>query len=365
MHNVYFLQGATLTEQYADAGRIHRDHIQRAATKNRRKWSTAHALRRSILERIHTRLTTELQFGEFYACLTAWAQGAEISIADALELLDDNTGCQSAIGRYANGVVLLHTEEELTDITERMTPPQVLGFRAGGDTLYTLVYNNMLPGAAVYGWTETYAVAVDSLFLNEDGVDKLQRPILANIVSWLLWRNVQHDMRAQTTLSLVRDAGTCVDGYAVNIVYRDGSAAEGYKITFARDSAEMEKLPHITGGSLRQLNIIDPAYVEHNRPIARYRMPYRRFYRGYWNYYKERLRMIDADIRTYSRFLYGEVMDKKETQRKILQELTGPLSSHYINEVVGAVCVTLIDKNESSTAIGLVENEKLKYIVSL
>ncbi len=45
--------------------------------------------------------------------------------------------------------------------------------------------------------------------------------------------------------------------------------------------------------------------------------------------------------------------------KKILKEITGPLASHYLNEVVGAVCTTLIDTNKMSTAIGLIEDSKL------
>lgn len=358
MENVHILKGATLAGQYRDAGRVNSHFLQPNVLKNRRKHSASHTVRSRILARIHERLQREDIFREFYTCMTAWAQGAGITTAEALELLDDNTGCQSLLVRYGNGIALIHTEEELDDIKARMTPPQIMCFTSHDERKYTLVYNNLMPGAAVFGWGEQYALAVDALFLTEDGIEDIRQPMLANIVTWILWNSPHRSLTMKSAVDIVTACGQCIDGYAVNIVL-PYPTARAYKITFTRDAVETEEIGESPGSYLRQLNIIDPAYAEKGKAIARWRLPYRRFYRGYWNYYKERLKTIDRDITAYLPYTDKPIHDYERIHRVILREIAGPaLAPHYLNEVVGAVCTALTTDRNMSVAVGLVEDSR-------
>lgn len=355
MKHTYTAHGTTLTEQYYDVGRVNAQHIRRNVEKNRRKRSAAHTLRRDLLARIFTRLHTEPVFAEFYRCMMSWARGADITPMEALELLDDNTGCQTVLARYGNGIALIHTEEELEDIKLRMTDPQIMQFTIDSKQLSTLVYNNLMPGTAVFGWSDTVTIAVDALFLTEDGIYDIRKPMLANIVTWLLWRASHEGLEMEKAVSIVRTSELCIDGYVVNVLHRSAGTPGAYKITFTREDIETETIGETPGSYLRQLNIIDPAYA--GKPIARWRLPYRRFYRGYWNYYKERLKTIDRDIAAYLPYTSGTVRDHRSAHDTLLREIASPsLAPHYLNEVVGAVCIAFADDTTLSVTLGLVED---------
>lgn len=360
--SVYLTQGETLSKQFEEAGRVHKYFIQKSAAKKRRKWSIAHKERGRVLEKIFQRIKKESLFAEFYACLVAWSKGAEITAHEALQLLDDNTGCQTVMARFRQGVILIHTEEELEDIEARMTEPKIIGFRAHGKTHYCLVYNDLMPGAAMYAWSDNYAMAADSLFLREDGAGELQKPILANIVAWLMWRQAMKNPKSYEAEKVIRRAGEAVDGYAVNLIYSRRGELDGYKVSFTRREVEFEYLGKESGAVGRQVNILEPRYIEEGREIAKWQLPPRKFYKGYWRYYQERIKRLDHDIAQYQPFLQKNVKGKGEILKRIIMEITGPLAGHHLNEAVGAVSATMIGSEGAKTAVGLVKKQKLGEI---
>jgi hypothetical protein len=208
---------------------------------------------------------------EFVACLNSWAEVGGSPRAAWL-MADNFSGCQTMIVRYKSGVALLHTEEDFEDIRARFTSPQTIEFRVKGESKKCLIYNDIMPGAALYGWKKDLIIAVDALFLREDGIENVEKPMLANIVSWLMWRMSPAELEPKKVIARLKEIGELVDGYTINVVRKVGKRITGYKLTFVRHDYEIEKLGTLSV-ILRQVNIIEPRYVGENRLIVQWQMP--------------------------------------------------------------------------------------------
>ncbi len=365
---LYHAKGTSLAEQYEDTGRLFGEYIRAAVARVRRRRKGA-ALRRAVAERALACLVATPVASEFLRCLRAWARGAAISELEAMWLMADNFGgCQTVAVRYGSGVALLHTEEDAENVQARMRPVHTIVFSEPSGTSNSLVYNDMLPGAALYGWKKDMLTAVDTLYLSEHGVDEIERPALANVISWLVWRMQPEDASAEAVQAHIAELGEVADGYTIQVVRRTGATIDAYKITFARGDTAVEHLGDGVGAYLRQVNIIDPDYIATGEPVAAWRLPPRNMYRGYWRHFLDRLATIDRTMARYAP--YTATVLSKETlersHRNVQATLFGDLRSEFINSDVGAVCVGFLDQRCGTSVSCKVPDhrplESLEYI---
>ena len=359
MQNVYKAKGNTIEKQYYDVGKLFAREINKSLTKIRLRRNAAAKIKILLAKRVLRNLNTNPLTKEFVKILEAWSFGAGISMLDATLLLADNTsGCQTVMLRYGSGVAMLHTEEDFDGIATRMTEPVIIEFTFGKKIKRTLVYNDLLPGAGLFGWETNKIVAVDSLFLSEDGLTKINKPMLANIVAWLIWRMDPPEAEENKIMKMIVKLGLSIDGYAINVIRKVRSSYEGYKLTFTRDEGHVEWMGTEQGSYLRQVNIIDPKYHTEEVPIARYRTEPRRMYKGGWKTFIARLWALDRLINKYKWISRERVEDPLTTHIAIQNELFGKLRPVFINDDLGATCVGLIDYQGTSASVAVVKKSK-------
>ena len=363
MSKIYHAIGNTLVEQYRDVGVLFGKSIRASVYKIVKKQSKLALLRRKVAEQTLMNLRKRRECTEFCQCLAAWSEGAGIKINEAMWLLADNlSGCQTMMVRYGSGVALLHSEEEFIDanhIELHMTSPHTIAFKIGGTVSNTLVYNDLLPGAGLYGWKKDLIVAVDSLFLKEEQIGKVKSPLLANIVSWLIWRMKPSEADSNNIVKLIDSLGELVDGYVINVVRKVAEKIEGYKITFARDEHHLEYLGDKAGDYLRQVNIIDPQY-----PKMKWTLPPKNIWRGGWKFFLARLKTMDRHAKEYAGFA-NLSLDKSKimfVHQTIQKTIFGDLCESYINPDLGAVCIGLVDQAGTSVSVKLNDDQAIEVL---
>jgi hypothetical protein len=345
MSNIYPAKGETIEDQYRDLGALFGESIRASVNKLIRKRSRLANVRKMVAEKSLQHMQTLPLSEDFLRCMSAWCEGAQISQNQAMWLLADNlSGCQTMMVRYGSGVALLHTEEEFRENAQmelHMTEPQTVSVRDGNAELKTLVYNNLLPGCGLYSWKKDLVIAMDSLFLREDGIEEVERPLLANVISWMVWRMEVNEIYPENIVAMVNKMGELVDGYAINIVRKIKGEVEGFKLTLARSESRIEYLPVDTGSYLRQVNIIDPSY-----PKMEWALPPKNIWRGGWKYFTLRLNLLDKHAQKYHKLAFNTLNEDKiaTAHSQIQQTLYGPLRSSYVNLDMGAICVGLIDR---------------------
>jgi hypothetical protein len=360
MSNIYLAKGKTIADQYEDIGRVFAKNIQSSVAELARKRAYVSQIRRSVAEETWRNISTKIDCAEFVEAITGWSHGAGITIVEAMWLIADNlSGCQTLIARYGSGVALMHTEEEFIDGTNtelHMTTPHTVAFNIRGEVSMTLVYNNLLPGAGLYAWKKDLIVACDSLFLRQDKIDKVTNPLLANIVSWLVWRMKPEEVSADKIISLASSLGELVDGYAINIVRNVHGNVEGYKLIMARSDNRVEYLGKQIGCYLCQTNIVDPSC-----PSMKWTLPPKNMWRGGWRYFMGRIKMMDLHAKQYREQAGFSLHRGKEEQvHKVIQkEIFTKLKEFYLNPDVGAVCVGLVDDLETSVSCKLNNDQPL------
>ena len=354
MRHIYQAKGTTIVEQYRDVGRLFAPTIQKSVSKLARKRAFLTKRRREVAEKAWLNLQDKTVADEFIQCLTAWSEGASITCEQAMWLMADNlTGCQTFMGRYGSGVALLHSEEEFIDVNhieQHMTDPHTVAFNEDGVVSKSLVYNDLLPGAGLYGWKKDMIIAVDSLFLSEDAIEMVERPLLANVVSWLAWRMKPDEASPEKIVELAGELGELIDGYTLNVVRKIGKEIEAYKLTLARSEYKIKYLGSEPGSFLRQVNIIDPKY-----PKMKWALPPKKIWRGGWKYFVNRLKTLDEHAEKYKQL--GQVSltgnDLEEVHKLIQKAIFVDLREAYINLDVGAVCVGLVDQSGTSVSTKL------------
>lgn len=364
MRQMYQAKGNTFAEQYRDLGALFGESIRASVVSLTRKRAYIYQRRKIVAERTLANLRKHRAAEEFVACIGAWAEGACITIEQAMWLMADNlSGCQTVMIRYGSGVALLHSEEDYNDMSSHMTGEQVVSLRDRNERYSCIVYNDLLPGAGLYGWHRNALVGVDTLFLNEEGIENVTTPLLANVVAWIVWRMKSSEATPEKVIAIVETMGELIDGYAINVVAKDSRGSiDGYKITLARSEYRVEKLGQSVGSYMRQVNIVDPAY-----PKMRYALKPKRMWRGGYKHFLQRLSNIDADVRNYA--LLAEVkLDSEEVAQvhtKVQKTIYTELAKSYINSNVGAVCVGLIDHSGTSVSCKLNDQQpfdKVEYL---
>jgi len=304
-----------------------------------------------VAEKILKNIETRRECREFIQCLTAWSEGAHIQVKQAMWLMADNlSGCQTMMVRYGSGVALLHTEEEFIDANHtkiHLANPHTIAFHVDETILKSLVYYDLLPGAGLYGWKKDLIVAVDSLFLREDEIEKVQSPLLVNIVSWLIWRMKPSEVDPNKIIKLINSLGELVDGYAINVVRKVGdnppggeTRIEGYKLTLARSDHEIKYVMDKPGSYLQQVNIIDPQY-----PKMKWALSPKNIWRGGWKFFLARIKTMDRHAKQYARFANLSLDPTKVVyvHQAIQKMIFGDLRKSYINPDLGEVCIGLVD----------------------
>lgn len=358
MGQIYKAKGKTIEEQYFDVGKLFGKEISKSLEKILNKRNRLAKVKLLLAKRVLRNVKTNRLTREFVQILSAWSRGAGISLYEAVLLLADNTsGCQTMMLRYGSGVAILHTEEDFDSIATRMTTPAIIEFTFGRKIKRTLVYNDLLPGAGLFGWENNKIMAVDSLFLNEEGIEKIRKPMLANIVAWMIWRMDAKEASEKKILKLIVKLGLSIDGYAINVVRKERERYGGDKFTFTRDAMHVERLGIEVGSYLRQVNIIDPKYGE-EMPLVKYRTPPRRIYKGGWKTLVARIWALDRIMSKYRQFTKLEIADMKKAHLVIHKEIFGKLRPVFINDDLGAVALGLIDVKGTSTSIALVKKSK-------
>lgn len=351
MRHIYQAKGQTIEEQYRDVGKLFAPSIQKSVHKLGRKRSALGKRRRKVAERAWGNLQGKAAASELIWCLRAWSEGAGITCEQAMWLMADNlTGCQTFMGRYGSGIALLHSEEEFIDVNHielHMTDPHTVAFNEAGVVSKSLVYNDLLPGAGLYGWKAGMIVAVDSLFLSEEAIEKVKYPLLANVVSWIVWRMKPAEAEPEKIVELASELGELIDGYTLNVARKVGAEIQGYKLTLARGEHKIEYLGSEPGSYLRQVNIIDPGY-----PKMRWALPPKKIWRGGHKYFMNRLKTLDehaAKYRQLGEFVLA-VNDLEDVHKLVQKIIFVDLREAYINLDVGAVCVGLVDSSGTSVS---------------
>jgi hypothetical protein len=363
MYSIYQAKGQTLEEQYFDVGALFSESICASVKWLAKKWSKQSKIRKAVAEKTLITLRGKPQASEFLRCIEAWADGAKITTEQAMWLMADNlSGCQTMLIRYQSGVGLFHTEEDFDDMSVHMTGEKVVSFDVDGQVSRCLVYNDLMPGAGLYGWKKDLIVAVDTLFLREDGIDEVHSPLLANVIAWMVWRMSPTEASPESILKLVNSLGELIDGYAINVARKIGSSTEGYKITLARTESRVEYLGNEAGDYQRQVNIVDPKY-----PRMKWASLPRRIWRGGYRHFLERLATIDEHVKKY-RYLtkFSLSPDQLESiHTQIQKTIYTDLGASYININVGAVCIGLVDSTQTSVSCKLNDDKpftELEYL---
>lgn len=352
MQNIYQAKGTTLSEQYCDVGRLFSKNIRDSVNKIAKKRAKLTVIRRQVAERSWQYIQNRDECREFRECLSGWADGAGISPNEAMWLLADNlSGCQSFTLRYGSGVALLHTEEEFIDnehIELHMGEPMLIAFEYLGERSCTLVYNNLMPGCGLYGFKEGLITAVDTLFVKEDGVAEVRKPLLANMISWMVWRMTSEEAEPTKIVQLIDNLGELIDGYAINVVRKIGGVVEGYKLTLARSESKIEMLGEMPGDYLAQTNLIDPKY-----PAMVWATPPRNIWRGGYSYFVNRYKTMARHASRYKEIaLYKlDSTNLAAIHKNILKTILFDLKEAYVNDDLGAVCVGLVDNTGTSVSI--------------
>lgn len=354
--NIYQAKGTTITEQYFDLGTLFGESIRKTVKSIARRTAKKSIIRKQVAEKTLTNLRDNDLAKEFLDCLEAWAGGAQITPEQAMWLMADNlTGCQTVMIKYDTGVALLHTEEDFDDMSLHMTGEQVVAIQDSR----CIVYNDLMPGAGLYGWKKDLIVAVDTLFLKEDDIEKVEKPMLANVIAWMVWRMDPAECEPSKILELLSKLGQLIDGYAINVVRKVGGSTEGYKLTLARSESHTELLGQATGSCLRQVNIVDPRY-----PAMKYASPARNMWRGGYKHFLGRLETIDKHVSNYSYLLsYGLPKDELALLHNAIQKtIYTDLCEAYINENVGAVCTGFVDELGTSVSCKLNDGQPFSSV---
>lgn len=358
--NIYQVKGTTLVDQYHNIGALFGENIRKTVKKIARRTASKSLVRKQVAEKVLASLRCRELASEFLDCLDAWAKGAEISSEQAMWLMADNlTGCQTAIFKYKTGMAILHTEEDFDDMSLHMTGEKVVAFNENGIVSNCLVYNDLMPGAGLYGWKKDLIIAVDTLFLKEGGIELVERPMLANVIAWMMWRMQPAECDPEKVLALLHKLGELVDGYAINVVRKVGTKVEGYKLTLARTESRTEYVGDAIGSYLRQVNIVDPGY-----PKMKYASPARNIWRGGYKYFLARLKNIDDDVSKYGQIMTQGLDDQMllGVHTSIQRTIYTDLHDTYINENVGAVCVGFVDTEGTSVSCKLNDGQPFKII---
>jgi hypothetical protein len=361
MLKIYQAHGSTIAEQYLDVGKLFETTIKYAVLQLAKKRTNASLLRKKVAESAWLNLKTQKKAEAFVNCLVAWSKGAGIKPVEAMWLLADNlSGCQTMIMRYGSGVALLHTEEEFRDATHtemHMTTPHTIVFHVGKKKLMTLVYNNLMPGCGLYGWKKNLIVAVDSLFVREDGIGDVKRSLLSNMISWMVWKMTPKQASPERIVALINSLGELVDGYAINVVRKVKGKIEGYKLILARNESKTEYLGEAVASYLCQTNIINPSYYEQ----MKWALPPKNIWRGGWKYFQNRIKTMDGHAHQYAQFARLSLGSKniKSVHQAIQQKIFGDLRQDYISPDLGAVCVGLVDQAGTSVSCKLNDTKPL------
>lgn len=368
MQNIYQAKGESLSEQYFDLGLLYKDSIQKSVKNLGKKRARLSVIRRNVAAKAWEIARASTQCREFCECLSAWAKGAEISNEQAMWMLADNlSGCQTMMIRYGSGVALLHTEEEFIDaehIELHMKDPCTVMINEAGVPSYTLVYNNLMPGCGLYGFKHDVLIAIDTLFVTEDQVEQVQKPLLANMISWLMWRSKAEDLVPEKVVEMITSLGELVDGYAINVVYKVDKWVEGYKLILARSEATIERLGSQPGDYLRQTNLIDPAY-----PRMKWATPVKCIWRGGYRHFIERYKTLDKCAKLGAQYTHKCVNKSNllQAHKMIQQFILIDQKNAFVNNDLGALCIGFLDN--ALTSVSCTRNfekmSKFAYIVDL
>lgn len=335
---IYQPKGKTIYEQYRDLGKYFGEEIRSSAVKWF-EWLKEDQLlsgEAAIADRIIMALTQFSGLGkEYLGVLGAWAEGAELAEVaklyglDALEaammMQNDDAGCQTVMIRVNDGIALLHTEEDDNGpITERVSK----AFLAEIDGSVTFLYNDLLPGGSAFAVDvkRGFAMACDVLRLRtkERGV------CLAKIIGWMVWR-LGNQATPRKLEELVAALSPLVDGYAINVVYRDsGGKPRAYRASIAGRACYIDKLVGEPGGAIKQVNLLDPRVAEANDELRILSLseaeinedldPQNRS-GGYYGGYLDRLKWMEGLLRELKKYFRQNwsTISPKEIHSRIME----------------------------------------------
>lgn len=353
MSNIYKPKGTSLEAQYYDLGRKFCRNLQLDIDIEKNKMA--------MVNRVLANVNKVKKLNKFYKCFVQWAKGAGISAEKAMYLLADNTsGCQTAMVRYASGVALLHTEEDYYDIELRMGKVHTTILNDKGRELACLVYNDLMPGAGLYGWQSNMIVAVDSLFLREEGMLEIERPMLANIVAWYIWYTDPTKTSISEVIEQCKSFGELVDGYAINLVIKSTEKiVEGYRLSCARNVWEVTRLGKEVNAQIVQTNIVDPKYMFIPNKIVQYQTPIWRMAVDYFGFLM-RMRMMRIHISEYHQYTHTKLAraQLRLVHNFVQSIIYGKYRSHYVTEWMGAMCVGVLD-TKLGTSVSMRRPERL------
>jgi len=198
---------------------------------------------------------------EYLQSITAWAEGADISLDTALLLQNDNVGCQTFSVRGNQGEVFFgHTEEDGDD--NRIDKARWLTFQIGGEERQAFVYPDLLPGPA-FSFTNGCFMAVDALYCSPSNQQKEEGGFLANAATWMIWRSGNPEQAEE----IINSVGPFYDGYAVNLIYHKNNLPNSKTLEFIGDSGAIVRELEFKKGAVNiQVNCSSIKAIDRLRP---------------------------------------------------------------------------------------------------
>jgi hypothetical protein len=193
-------------------------------------------------------------------CLNRWSRGAGLENAGikswsgeelAMQLQDDQPGCQSGVYRQRDGSVLFwHTEEDVDEPGfTRVDQPRLMRFSNpfNNAIITSFIYPDLLPGPNFNWRTDGMVQFADSLLLRED-CRKEGNP--ANLIAWLSLV-LEGEMQTPRIIEYLQPV---FDGYAIFHLAPGSAGTLCRRVEFAMDRFQVTELPASPGGFLAQSN---------------------------------------------------------------------------------------------------------------
>ena len=242
-----------------------------APIRQARRYQAALKARLQIL---HLDKIVKMAISEYMACLSAWAEGAQladfrhalltpevdnlsVSATDlAMFLQEDETDCQTGVYREQDGsVILWHVEEDDEKIPgKRFDKLRLFSFRTHSGQIATgFIYPDLLPGPTFAWQGGNFVQAVDTLHIKPVDFDD---SILPNTLAWLgLYLGTQ-----ATREELAKCLGPFQGGYSLTAAHKKEERVSVEKIEYANDTVAASTLDDSAGSYLFQTNILrDPS----------------------------------------------------------------------------------------------------------
>lgn len=347
---VYVAHGTTIFEQYRDLGSVFATPVVKSYQKIKRQRSPMAKKRKLVAAQTLShliKLADDVAFpyrqyvSDYLEAVRGWGEGAGLKVEEAIVLMADNhVACQTGMVRLKKAIAMFHTEEDFANIVAHFSVAPMVEVRIDNRQLRSLVYNDLLPGSALFGYSHEHTVAVDSLYIDIPEKDTTSI-MLANVVAWITWRMNPKEITASNMRKMIKKLGWFVDPYAINVMVGES----GLRILFAGDKCQIDQLGHEPGAYLTQIN------TWYGAPDSAQLSPkWRRYFRA-------RKARLDLFAQSYP------LSDNLEEIQDSLYSSSWSKVTDLANPDVGATCASVLKNGKTRVSIRINEGEVGKNLV--